>query len=67
MLRLDWTIRDTYLHKDFMIPANLNWSGGNRIVPLTICKGYHIVPQRHHALAWLTNGMDGTQWDGIPT
>lgn len=45
-LRIHWAIRDASM-RDWMLPFNLNWTGKSRRVPLTVCKGFHVVQQRH--------------------
>jgi hypothetical protein len=67
ILRIHWAIRDAFLNQASMIPEDLDWSGKSEMVPLTHCGGVGVVEERHHALNWLANVMNSTEWDGVDT
>ncbi|HEX4145595.1 MAG TPA: DUF4272 domain-containing protein [Pirellulales bacterium] len=67
ILRIHWAIRDAYLHRQQMIPEDLDWSVGSELIPVTHCEGAAVVAQWHHTLNWLLDAVDCQDWDNVDT
>lgn len=66
-MRIHWAIRDAYLHRDGIIPIDLDWSRDNDWLPVTMVAAVGVVEQRHYTLNWLVNFMDPEDWDHVDT
>jgi hypothetical protein len=67
MMRLQWAIRNAWLHQGAMVPADLNWAKSDDWVPVQLSCAALIVQERLYTLVWLTNGSDGPDWDDMDT
>jgi hypothetical protein len=67
IMRIHWAIRDAYLHRQQMIPEDLNWSGESELVHLSECEGVIVVEERHRALSWLLDADEAQDWDHVDT
>ena len=64
-LRLDWTIRDAQ-SAGRPVPANLDWSRPEEMLPPEKCPATTVVRERRRALCWLTRFRDA-EWDEVET
>ena len=63
--RLHWAIGDAR-KAGRPLPANLDWSRPEAMVPPEQCPAGNIVPERHRALCWLTRFREA-EWDEVET
>ncbi len=64
-MKIHWAIRDAFINQKG-IPENLDWRSQER-TPVEQCPVVGVVEQRHHALNWILNFMNPTNWDDVDT
>jgi len=64
-MKIHWAIRDAFINQEG-IPEDLDWRGQER-TPVEQCPVVGVVEQRHHALNWILNFMNPTDWDAVDT
>jgi hypothetical protein len=67
IMRIQWAIRNAYMHKDGMVPVGLDWSNDEDWMPVTMSAEVGVVDQRHHTLNWLVNFLSPADWDNVDT
>lgn len=67
IMRIHWGVRDAYLHRQGIIPKDLDWSQDFDIVHISKSPAVGVVEQRHYTLNWLTNFLDPVDWDHVDT
>lgn len=67
IMRIHWAIRDSYLHRGGMVPADLDWTSDSEMVAVGQCAAVGVVEQRHYVLNWLVNFLDPEDWDHVDT
>jgi hypothetical protein len=59
---IHWAVRDAFVH-DRAVPADLDWSGKAKMMPVRGCPAVGVVAERHHALNWLVRFGDAGRDD----